>query len=68
MITIEIATKVIATKVKDGYKLVFCNNTLDYVLFKANYFDSGNISFWSEQDRGVYLKCLHNRNKKIFTN
>ena len=50
------------------YKIQFCENTLDYILFEANYFDSGNISFWQQIDSSAYLKCLQNRNKKIINN
>jgi len=53
---------------KKNYKLSFCHNTNNYIIFKANYFDSGNISFWQEIDRGVYLKPLIKRNKKITKN
>ena len=55
------------TQIKKGYKLQFCKNTFDNVLFKANYFDSGNVSFWHEIDRGGYLKPLIKRNKNILT-
>ena len=54
-------------QIKKGYKLQFCNNTLDNVLFKASYFDSGNVSLWYEIDRGIYLKPLIKRNNKTIT-
>ena len=54
--------------IKKGYKLQFCSNTLETILFKANYFDSGNISFWHQVDRGTYLKPLIKRNKVIIKN
>ena len=50
------------------YKIQFCGNTFTYILFEANYFDSGNISFWQQIDSAAYLKCLQNRNKKIINN
>jgi len=53
---------------KKNYKLSFCKNTCNYIIFKANYFDSGSLSFWHEIDRGIYLKPLIKRNKKLTKN
>jgi len=61
----RLITKIMNLQIKKGYKLQFCKNTFENILFKANYFDSGNLSFWHEIDRGVYLKPLVKRNSNI---